>query len=166
MLAYAKITFMKIKLNYIIIPLVVIAVAIIGSYFTTPNIESWYNFLTLPGIAPSGQVIGVVWTVLYVLIAASGLLFWNKSEKDKYFSLIVGIFLANAVLNAFWSYVFFSLNEIGWAVVVSAAMAITIYLLITLLYKRQKVASILLIPYALWVSFATYLNYLIWTLNS
>ncbi|MDO8507998.1 MAG: TspO/MBR family protein [bacterium] len=156
---------MKIKLNYIIIPLIAVAVAVSGSLATSANIASWYSSLTLPSFAPPGQIIGIVWTALYVLITASVLLFWNKSKRDDKFQTITGIFLVNAFLNAFWSYVFFSLQQIGLAIFVSSAMALTIYALIYFIYSRQRIAALLLIPYGLWVTFATYLNYLIWTLN-
>lgn len=156
---------MKIKPNYIIIPSVVIAVAVLGSMATSANLASWYSGLSLPSFAPPGRIIGIVWTTLYILITASALLFWNKSKRDNKFNIITGIFIANAFLNAFWSYVFFSLHEIGWAILVSGAMALTIYALIYFIYPRQRVSALLLIPYGLWVTFATYLNYLIWTLN-
>jgi len=156
---------MKVKLNYIIIPLAVILVAVLGSLATTPNIVSWYNHLTLPNIAPPGWVIGMVWTVLYILIAISALTFWNKGKRDRLFPAITAIFIVNGFLNAFWSYVFFAWHRIGWAVLVSAAMAITIYILIYLIYPRAKLSAALLVPYALWVTFATYLNFLIWNFN-
>lgn len=156
---------MKIKPNYIIVPLISIIVAVVGSLATSANLASWYSTLALPSFAPPGQIIGIVWMILYILITISALLFWNKIRHDKKFQVITGIFLANAFLNAFWSYVFFSLHEIGWAILVSVTMALTIYALVYLIYPKQRTAALLLIPYGLWVTFATYLNYLIWTLN-
>lgn len=152
---------MKIKPNYLIIPGIVATVALIGSAFTTPNLD-WYQTLKLPSFAPPGQIIGLVWTTLYILIAAAVLIYWNKVEHNK---IITAHFITNAVLNASWSLVFFGQKEIGWAIFVSAWMAVTIYVLIYLLYPKNKTAAFLLVPYAAWVTFATYLNYLIWTLN-
>lgn len=155
---------MKIKTNYITIPLIVLLVAVLGSLAVMPNL-GWYNTLTLPNLAPSGRIIGMVWTALYILIAVSTILFWNKAKRDSLFTAIVAIFILNGFLNAFWSYVFFSWHHIGWAVFVSAAMALTTYLLIYLIYPKYRVAAYLLVPYALWVTFATYLNFLIWNFN-
>ena len=155
---------MKIKANYIIIPLLVLAVSVLGSLAVTPNLD-WYSTLTLPNIAPGGQVIGIVWTILYTLIAISLLYFWNKGERDSISPAILGIFIVNGFLNTFWSYVFFSWQEIGWAILVSVAMALTTYTLIYLIYPRHKFSAALLVPYALWVTFATYLNFLIWNFN-
>jgi tryptophan-rich sensory protein len=157
---------MKIKLNYLVIPLIVFAVAVIGTLATTPNLETWYKTLTLPSFAPAGQIIGTVWTILYILISISLIIFWNKAKRDDSFKQILLVFGVNGFLNAFWSYVFFAWHQIGWAVLISALMAITIYLLIYQLYSKSlKTAAYLLVPYAAWVTFATYLNYVIFTLN-
>ncbi len=155
---------MKIKPNYIVIPLVVIVVAVLGSLATSANL-GWYNTLKLPSVAPPGQVIGTIWTVLYVLIVASALIFWNRANSSKYFRLIVAVFLLNAYFNAFWSFTFFSFHMIFLSLLVSGVMALTIFTLIGLIYPRQRTAALLLIPYGVWVIIATYLNYLIWVLN-
>lgn len=157
---------MKLKPNYFVIPLLVFAVAAVGTLFTTPNLAIWYKTLTLPAFAPAGQIIGLIWTILYVLIAVSIVLFWNNVEHDRIASMILGIFAVNGFLNVFWSFVFFSAHLVYAALFVSAAMALTIYLLIYLIYKSSlRTSAYLLIPYAAWVTFATYLSYVIFTLN-
>jgi translocator protein len=157
---------MKLKSNYFFIAAAVLAVAAVGTLFTTPNIPTWYATLTLPSFAPPGQVIGLVWTFLYVLIAASIILFWNRvPHGDSAFRPVLSILIVNGILNAGWSYVFFSLHQVGFAIFVSAFMALTIYGLIYLLWKPLRTAAYLLIPYAAWVTFATFLNYVIFTLN-
>lgn len=166
---------MKIKLNYLIIPLIVFLVAAIGTLATIPNLETWYKTLSLPSFAPAGQIIGTVWTILYILISVSLILFWNNAKRDICFKRALVVFGINGFLNALWSYVFFGWHQIGWAVLVSALMAVTIYLLIFQFYSNLskksenpnalKTAAYLLVPYAAWVTFATYLNYVIFTLN-
>lgn len=152
---------MKIKLNYIIIPLIVIFVSLIGSFFTNLGMD-WYEKLTLPLIAPPGGFIGMVWTVIFILSTISALIFWNKTNRSK---LIVILFLINAFLNLFWSFLFFFQGLILVAIIEMIVLELTVILLAVLLWKYSKKASILLWPYALWVVFATYLAFQIYILN-
>lgn len=146
------------KLNYLIIPLITIIVAVSGSRFTNQGLESWYNTLNLPSIAPPGWFIGIVWTIIYILATISALILWNlTSDKwaqwQKYYWSIWLLFPANAFLNAFWNYLFFVKHQIGWAMVEMIILELTVIALIFLAKKFSKTASILLIPYAVWVAF-------------
>jgi len=98
--------------NYFIIPLIVIGVSTLGSWFTGQGVDTWYQTLNLPGWTPPGSFIGLVWTILYVLIAISALVLWNRARRGRRFWLIIGVFLLNAFLNAFWSYLFFTRNSL------------------------------------------------------
>ena len=75
------------------------------------------------------------------------------------------LFLAHLVVNTTWSIVFFGLHEIGWALGVIAVLWLMIATLIVLFYHIDRRAGLLLVPYLAWVSFASYLNYSLWTLN-
>ncbi len=155
----------KIKPNYIIIPLITVLVALAGNYFTSQGINGWYNQLEKPEWTPSGAFIGAMWTFLYVLVTATVIIFWNKFKSTDNFKLIIGLFILNAVLNATWSFVFFSANLLGFALIHIMVLNLTILALIFLIWPKSKKLSLALIPYTGWVTVATTLNYFIWAMN-
>ncbi|MDD3170620.1 MAG: TspO/MBR family protein [Candidatus Paceibacterota bacterium] len=152
------------KINYFFIPLITIIVAYFGGTITEKGMV-WYNGLNLPLIAPEGKIIGLVWTVIYVLATISALIVWNKLKHDKSFKIIVSLFIANAFLNWFWTYLFFGLHFIAWSVLEMVILNLTNLFLVVVLSRKDLIASFLLVPYFLWVCFATYLAYAILTIN-
>lgn len=138
---------------------------IIGSIFTASAIPAWYTTLTKPALNPPGWIFGPVWTTLYALMGISLFLVWNKGIHQKNVRLAVLVFALQLTLNAAWSIVFFSLENPGWAFLNIITMWLTIVWTMILFYKISKPAMYLLIPYILWVSFASYLNFSIWMLN-
>ncbi|MFA5020877.1 MAG: TspO/MBR family protein [Patescibacteria group bacterium] len=155
---------MKLKINYVYLPAVTIAVAVGGSFITSAGMD-WYRTLVLPGLAPAGSVIGSIWTVIFILSTIAALLVWNQQPRPKNFSAIVWLFAASAALNLFWSAVFFGWHQLGWAIVEMVVLNLANLVLIIKLWPKNKPASILLWPYFIWVCFATYLAGLIWRLN-
>ena len=151
------------KLNYIAIPLVTVAVSLGGSWLTSGGMN-WYHTLDLPAIAPPGSVIGLVWTIIFILATVSALIFWNRSKPGAR-SAIAALFIVNALLNICWSLIFFRLHLIGFSIIEMVALNLTTLALIILMWKPALVSALLLVPYFGWVSFATYLAYSIWTLN-
>jgi translocator protein len=156
---------MKIKPNYILISLFTVAVALIGSYFTNQGLNGWYQEINLPAWTPPGSVIGAVWTVLYILATVSALIVWNRFARDPRFWTIIALFILNGILNFTWSYLFFDVNLIVWAIVDSVLLLFTVVALIILIAPKSKLAAGLLVPYALWVAFATVLTHSVWRLN-
>lgn len=154
---------MKIKANYVIIFAITFLVAAVGSYLTSKGMN-WYDTLTLPEIAPDGAFIGTVWTIIYFLSAVSAILFWN-SERRKNFELIAILFWVNAFLNVIWSFLFFTAHFLFLPIVEMILLNITNAALIYFLWNYRRVSAYLLFPYFIWVSFATYLAYLIYSLN-
>lgn len=152
------------KINYFTIPLITIIVAFLGSWLTSGGMK-WYKTLNLPKIAPPGSFIGTVWTIIYILSTISALIFWNKARANPRFNFIATIFIVNAILNVFWSFIFFNQHLILASIIEMIILDLTVIVLIFLLYPLSKLASILLLPYATWVAFATYLAYQILVLN-
>lgn len=155
---------MRIKskaLRVILAVLFVAAVAALGSVFTDTSSE-WYQNLIKPALQPPGIVFGIVWTVLYGLIAASlSLSVLSPATPDK----TLWLHAANGVLNVLWSYTFFQLHNPGGALFVlllTIVIAITLYVSVR---KTSATAAYLLIPYLVWLAFALYLNYEIAFLN-
>jgi len=155
----------KFKPNYILIPLYALGVQLIGRSLTDAN-SVWYANLIKPAYMPPNWVFGVVWTIIFALTTISALIFWNKAYGTKNFWYIIGMFIANSLFNVGWSYLFFVMHALGYALLRAITLEITVIGLITVLWKYSKTASLLLLPYALWVGFAIILNYHIWLLNS
>jgi len=152
------------KLNYIVIPLITFLTAFSGSLLTSSGMK-WYKTIKLSSWTPAGSVIGAVWTILFILAAICALIFWNKFLHDGRWQLIVAIFILNAILNVFWSWLFFSQHWLGAATFESAVLGLSVLALVILIWPGSALAASLLIPYAAWVGFATFLTYTVWTLN-
>ncbi len=151
-------------MKYLAVVLSVLAVGGVGSWLTNQGL-SWYNQANIPSFAPGGGVIGTVWTVIYILSAISLILWLSQKSKGQSHSAVVWWFVVNGILNAGWSYLFFFKQQVGLAIVEMLVLEVTVLVLISLMWKRVRWSAILLIPYALWVAFATYLAYSFWVLN-
>lgn len=150
---------------YFIIPICAIAVAMIGSRFAIRGVKTWYPHLKRPSWTPPGMVIGGVWTVIYILTALSALMVWNIEPRPTDIMLIGAVFVLNALVNLSWSYFYFTKHKMGFAIWVSLFLDLTVIALIQLIVPLSAVAAWLLVPYAAWVTFASYLNYRIWAMN-
>ena len=131
---------------------------IIGSFFTFPSIPTWYASLVKPSFSPPNWLFGPVWTILYLLMGISMYLIWKKKKSLKLFLIHLGI-------NTGWSIVFFGLHSIVGGLVVIMMLWSFIFLLIKDFYRIQKAAAYLLMPYLVWVSFASLLNLSLLLLN-
>jgi len=152
------------KLNYIFIPLIMIVVSALGSLVTSNNMD-WYDALIVPSFTPPGFLIGTVWTVLFILATISALIVWNSAQRNKIFKWIVAFFILNALLNVLWSYIFFGQQMVLFSIIEMILLNITVIILVILIWPISKLASSLLIPYTIWVTFATFLAYQIFILN-
>ncbi|MFH1145837.1 MAG: TspO/MBR family protein [bacterium] len=138
---------------------------IIGSVFTAPSIGTWYAALIKPSNNPPSWLFGPVWTILYVLMGIAAFLIWKKGLDRKDVRIGLGIFIGQLVLNTLWSIIFFGLHSPGGALIEIVFLWLAILATIVAFYEISRPAAWLLVPYILWVSFAMYLNYAIWTLN-
>lgn len=149
---------LKFKLNYIVIPVITIIVAVTGSYFTGLGMEWYKNNLVQPALTPPDYWFGIAWTTIFILTTFSALIVWNKQKR---FTLSINLFIANAILNVSWSFLFFTMHWTTIALVEMLFLLITLFMLIRLTWPCCKIAGALLLPYAAWVCFATYLTYII-----
>jgi benzodiazapine receptor len=138
---------------------------IIGSVFTTPNIATWYASISKPDFTPPSWVFAPVWTTLFLLMGISLYLVWGRGLGKKDVKLAVSVFGIQLVLNIVWSVLFFGLQNPFLAFAEIVLLWIAILVTIVLFYRISEKAGLLLVPYILWVSFATFLNYSIWMLN-
>jgi tryptophan-rich sensory protein len=136
----------------------------LGTFFTIPSITTWYASLNKPSFNPPNWIFGPVWTTLYLLMGVSLFLVLEKKLKKQKSSLLI-LFSVQLFLNFLWSIIFF-----GWHLPILALgdiilLWISITLLIIDFWKFSKFASLMLIPYLLWVSFASILNLFVVILN-
>lgn len=138
---------------------------IVGSVFTTSSVQTWYPTLTKPSFNPPNSFFGPVWVTLYTLIGISLYLIWVDGIKKKENKVAIKVFAFQLILNTLWSIVFFGMQNISLGLIVILGLLFAIVYTIILFAKIDKRAAYLLVPYILWVSFATFLNYSIWILN-
>lgn len=152
----------KPKDNYLVLVGFILAsqaAGAIGSIFTFSAIPTWYAYLNKPFFSPPNWVFGPVWTILYTLIGVSAYLIWRKFQFGKKSRAFWHVFLAQLVLNAFWSLLFFGAKMLGLAFLEILAMWYFIARSIQEGKKLSPWAGYLLYPYIAWVSFATLLNF-------
>lgn len=137
----------------------------IGSIFTFQSIPTWYASLAKPSFAPPNWLFGPVWITLYTLMGISLYLVWEKGFRKKENKIALYIFATQLVLNALWSVVFFGLRSTFYGLVTIVVLWIAIAATIISFYKISKKAAWLLVPYIVWVSIATVLNFYIWNIN-
>ena len=145
----------------ILAPLVVGAVA---GFYTVSETGTWYSYLNKPFFNPPNWLFGPVWTILYILMGISCFLIWSKPSTAQR-SRALTIYAIQLFLNFWWSIIFFALHKPAFALIEIAFMWIAIFLTIRAFLPISKVAAWLLIPYLMWVSFASILNAAIVWLN-
>ena len=122
--------------------------------------SAWYKSLNQSPLTPPSWVFPIAWTILYALIIASGIVFLSATNTISAGVRSVGFFYYCAawVLNLSWSQIFFRFQRPDLSFVIILAMLAFIALNIRAFYPVSRLAAYLLVPYMLWVSFATYLN--------
>lgn len=130
---------------------------------TAGDVTGWYATLRKPAWNPPNWLFGPVWTLLYVLM---GIALWRiLLHRDEGIRTLLLLFALQLVLNMGWSIIFFRWHRIGFALAEIVLLLAVIALLVVLAWPVDRWAAILLLPYVLWVSFATVLNASIWSLN-
>lgn len=135
----------------------------IGAMFTINAIPTWYTYLNKPSFSPPNWIFGPVWLILYFMMGIAAYLNWIKNSKQAKFN--VQLFFIHLFFNLIWTPIFFGAKNLFLALIIIIIILFTIVAQIILFWKVNKTSSLLLIPYLLWVTFATCLNYAIWVLN-
>ena len=129
------------------------------------DLSPWYYSLRKPAWQPPDWLFGPVWTLIFGLAALAGILAWREAWGSADRARIIGLFTLNAALNVGWSWLFFRLHRPDWALLEVGFLWLSIVVLMVALWPMSRTASWLLLPYLLWVSFATVLNIAIVQLN-
>lgn len=137
----------------------------LSSFATTEALKDWYPSLVKPSFNPPNWIFAPVWTTLYIMMGIAVALIWQAGWQKSEVQNAIMIFIAQLVLNGGWSMIFFGMHSIGGALFIIVALWILIAFCIKRFYTINRWASILMVPYLLWVTFATILNTSIYFLN-
>lgn len=150
---------------FLISVLTTLAVGMSASAFTRPQIAGWYQQLHKPGFTPPPWVFGPVWTVLYIMMAVAGYLIWKRRCTVPAYYCSKAYYFLQLTFNFLWSFTFFFLHETVLALVVILMLLVSIGGSMYYFRKIYKTAAWLMLPYLLWVGYATALNLSICMLN-
>ena len=139
-----------------------LAVGGVSGWFTAAGVGEWYDGLVKPSFQPPKWLFGPVWTVLYILMAVAAWLIWKQIG---FWNTAMGLFGLQLALNFAWSFLFFSAQRMGFALVDIVALWLALVATVVTFAPVDPRAAWLLAPYIAWVSFATLLNTAIWRLN-
>ena len=132
--------------------------------WTVGGDAAWFANLNTPSFAPPNWLFGPVWTILYILIATSALMLVN-SASHKLKNIAISLWALQMGLNIIWTPVFFGAYNLETAFYYIASLWVTILAYIIITFNINKWSSIVFIPYFMWVSFASFLNYTYWQIN-
>jgi translocator protein len=150
----------------LIISIVIVFLAgAVGTVYTLKEITTWYVSLAKPSWTPPNWAFGPIWSTLYVLMGISLFLVWREGLDRKDVRIAILVFAVQLVLNVVWSLVFFATHNIFGGLVLVILLWISILVNIIVFYRISKPAGLILIPYLIWVSIASYLNYSVFLLN-
>lgn len=140
---------------------VTFAAAALGA-IASVNAASFYAELIKPSWAPPASAFGPVWSILYILMAIAIWLVWRKPQATK---LAIGLFMIQLSVNALWSWFFFVWHLGAWSFTGVLLLLLLIVATLISFWKISRMAVALMIPYLLWVGFASMLTWNIWQSN-
>ncbi len=143
---------------------ITLMIGMIGGLFTSSSVGTWYVEINKPEWNPPNWIFGPVWTTLYILMGIAIFLIWKKRAQYS-IALAMSFYVIQLLLNLLWSLLFFGLQNPQLAFFEVLILLSAIVITTVKFWKISKAAAILMIPYILWVSFASLLNFSIWQLN-
>ena len=141
-----------------------LGIGVVGAVATARSVDTWYRALDKPAFTPPDWLFGPVWTLLYVMIAVAGWRVWRMRRVPGR-NVALMVYAIQLALNLAWSLVFFGARLIGAALGDIVLLLAVIVANVALFVRIDRYAAWLLVPYALWVAFATVLNLALWRLN-
>lgn len=141
-----------------------LGVSTIGGLITSTSVGGWYQTLQKPPFNPPDWVFAPVWTTLYVLMAVAAWRVWRRTPSQNR-RVALTVFAVQLALNLLWSFLFFGLQRIDLALVEIVVLLVAVGTATALFWRIDRVAGVLLVPYVLWVGYASVLNLSLWLLN-
>jgi benzodiazapine receptor len=138
---------------------------LIGAFFTTPSITTWYAALAKPSFTPPNWVFAPVWTSLYALMGVAVFLVWRRGLTQPSVKPVFILFWVQLVANLMWSIVFFGWHSILGGVILIICLWVLVLITMIKFFRLSRVAGGLLAPYLAWLSIASALNVWVAILN-
>jgi tryptophan-rich sensory protein len=135
-----------------------VGIGIVGSFFTKPEIPTWYAGLAKPSWTPPPLVFPIVWTTLYVMMAIAFWRLWDRVTPSDARRRAMSLFAIQLALNAIWAPVFFGWHGIRSGLAIIVLMAVFIAATIAAAVKCDRLVAALLVPYLCWVLYASSIN--------
>ncbi len=142
------------------------AAGIIGALSSPTGNSPWFQQLIKPSFNPPGWIFGPVWTLLYTLMGIAAFRVWRLGWREQAVKVALYWFALQLLLNAIWTPIFFGAQSLALGAVVIVTLLAVLGFTINRFFRLDSLAGWLLVPYFLWVSFATVLNISIWQLNT
>jgi tryptophan-rich sensory protein len=156
----------KNTLGLVIAILLPLSLGGIGAVTSNYSLSTWYRTLRKPSWNPPNWVFGPVWTALYIMMGLASWLVWReRTSRRPSVEEALRWYSIQLFFNGLWSIIFFGMRRIRLALVDIVALWGSLLVTLIQFFRVRKIAAWLLIPYFLWVSFATMLNAMIWWLN-
>lgn len=152
------------NVDIFLISLCIILLAMIGNFIIKYE-QAWYNTLNLPESIPSSWIFFLAWSILYIGFACAVLILIRLYKNNRYYRLMMGLFILSAILNLLWMYLFFIHHSIAGALITSIVLEFILITTLLLTWSKARSVALLVLPFALWVLFGIYLNYYILLLN-
>ena len=143
-----------------------VAIFIAGLGGTLTDTGPWYQDLRKPPWQPPDWLFGPAWTLIFALATVSAVHAWRNTRNRVQREWVIGLFALNGFLNVLWSTLFFALRRPDWALIEVVFLWLSILLPIMLFWRRAMPASLYLLPYLAWVTFAAFLNFTVVRLNA
>lgn len=140
-------------------------VGITSGLLSSSGVTEWFLTLHKPSWNPPSWLFGPVWTLLYCLMGIAWYFIWRSEVSVSLKRNAFSLFAIQLFLNFLWSILFFKFHQPLYAFIEILVMLLAIVLTMIRFHSISRIAMWLLVPYVLWVSFASYLNYTIWVLN-
>ena len=141
-----------------------LAVSGIGGVITATSVDTWYQTLEKPPFNPPDWVFAPVWIVLYILMGIAAWRVWRLRALEVTGNALA-VFAVQLGFNVAWSFLFFGLQRIDLALVEIVILLCAIIINTIMFWRVDRLAGLLFVPYAAWVTYATILNVSLWLLN-
>ncbi len=152
-----------INLKQLIISLAIpLGVGILVALLTMGSMQQ-FEQIAKPPLSPPGFLFPIVWTILYILMGIASYIVYRSDSPNKLYALI--FYVVQLAVNFIWPLVFFNLEAYFFAFICILVLLVLVIITTVMFYRADKLAGILMIPYCIWVAFATYLNFGVFLLN-
>ena len=141
-----------------------LAVGVVSGYLTR-DAQTMFSVMNKPSLSPPGWLFPVVWTILYVLMGIASYIIYQQGKDREDVKTALSFYIVQLAFNFFWTIIFFNYESYLFAFIWLIVLWNLVLITIIKFNKISRVASYLMIPYLIWVTFAGYLNLGIYMLN-